>query len=70
MLKAILLLSIVPVVLILAKITHRNYEDLTDEEKEIYRRIEKENERRRPAEIRRHKAFKFTVWPLSMYNRK
>jgi hypothetical protein len=68
MLKAILLLSIVPIVLILARITGRKYEDLTDEEKEIYHRIEKENERRRPAEIRRCKEFKFTVWPLSMFN--
>ena len=69
MLKAILFLSF-PIGLILSGIFGKKYKDLTDEEKEMYHRIEKEKERRRPAEIRRHEAFKFTVWPLSMYNRK
>jgi hypothetical protein len=57
-----------PIGIVLTGIFGRKYEDLTDEEKEKYHRIEKEKERERPANIRKVKKFRYTTWPLSLWN--
>jgi hypothetical protein len=58
-----------PIGIILTGIFGCKYKDLTEEGKKRYHEIEREKKRRRPSDRRKYKEFRYTVFPLSLWNK-